>query len=77
MEANKIVCGFLGHSNKVNENMGKITCSRCEELLVDTWTQAIDPKFEQTLIFLTGGNRQFHEQQYNKKMKELLAAGVT
>ena len=72
----KVICGLIDHSDKVNEDMGRITCSRCGEVLIDTWTQAIDPEFEKSLIFLTGGNREFHQHGYEQKMKELLAGAA-
>ena len=73
MNIGKIICGFIGHTNKVNECMGRITCARCKEILVDTMTQTIDPEFEKTLVYLTGMSSKDSEAWYQKKLKQLLA----
>ncbi len=46
MEIGKVVCSLIGHSRIVDICMGRISCARCGEILVDGLTQAIDSKWE-------------------------------
>jgi len=49
MNKGKIICGLLDkHSKKVYKYMGRIYCARCDEMLVDTWTQAVNPDWLKT-----------------------------
>lgn len=76
MNFGKVICGFLGHPDTVDECMGRIFCHRCGELLVDTMTQAVNPKWEKALVYKTGMSQQQQEAWYRKKMNKLLAEAV-
>lgn len=73
MNIGMIICGIKGHSKKVDRHMGLITCNRCGELLMDTLTQAADPKWLKTLTYITG-DPEDAERTYQKIMKEALSA---
>ena len=47
----KIYCVLFGHSRIVDIWFGRISCARCGEQLVDGLTQAIDPYFEEELVY--------------------------